>query len=421
MKRVLVISQNGLLMKDKIVIIGLGYVGLPLAVSLSKYYSIIGIDQSNDRVQSLNKFEDLNKEINSSTLKKSKIKFFTNKQIKTLSADVFLITVPTPVNNANKPNLKNLIEACRFVAKFIRKKNLIIIESTIAPETTEKICLEIISKISKIPKSSINISFSPERINPGDKVMKIRNIAKVVSGNNLYSKKKVKKIYGKIIKKVVLANSIKSAELAKLVENTQRDINISFMNEIYKICDVYNLDYKHVLNLCSTKWNFVNFKPGLVGGHCVPVDPYYLVEDLKKKKYSSNLISLARENNENFVKYVLKKLINKIKPLKNKKILFCGINFKNNVYDKRNSKYYSIYLNLKKKYNCNLFLDTDSYHKNMDKHISNHNIFIIGSSNLNIKRLQKKILTEKKSKKVIISILSKRINSKNKNIKIINI
>ena len=112
--------------------------------------------------------------------------------------------------------------------------------------------------------------------------MKIRNIAKVVSGNNLYSKK-VKKIYGKIIKKVVLANSIKSAELAKLVENTQRDINISFMNEIYKICDVYNLDYKHVLNLCSTKWNFVNFKPGLVGGHCVPVDPYYLVEDLKKK------------------------------------------------------------------------------------------------------------------------------------------
>ena len=137
MKRVLVISQNGLLMKDKIVIIGLGYVGLPLAVSLSKYYSIIGIDQSNDRVQSLNKFEDLNKEINSSTLKKSKIKFFTNKQIKTLSADVFLITVPTPVNNANKPNLKNLIEACRFVAKFIRK-NLIIIESTIAPETTEK-------------------------------------------------------------------------------------------------------------------------------------------------------------------------------------------------------------------------------------------------------------------------------------------
>jgi UDP-N-acetyl-D-galactosamine dehydrogenase len=193
------------------------------------------------------------------------------------------------------------------------------------------------------------------------------------------------------------------------------------MNEIYKICDVYNLDYKHVLNLCSTKWNFVNFKPGLVGGHCVPVDPYYLVEDLKKKKYSSNLISLARENNENFVKYVLKKLINKIKPLKNKKILFCGINFKNNVYDKRNSKYYSIYLNLKKKYNCNLFLDSDSYRKNMDKHISNHNIFIIGSSNLNIKRLQKKILTEKKSKKVIISILSKRINSKNKNIKIINI
>ena len=188
MKRVLVISQNGLLMKDKIVIIGLGYVGLPLAVSLSKYYSIIGIDQSNDRVQSLNKFEDLNKEINSSTLKKSKIKFFTNKQIKTLSADVFLITVPTPVNNANKPNLKNLIEACRFVAKFIRKKNLIIIESTIAPETTEKICLEIISKISKIPKSSINISFSPERINPGDKVMKIRNIAKVVSGNNLMEK-----------------------------------------------------------------------------------------------------------------------------------------------------------------------------------------------------------------------------------------
>ena len=161
---------------------------------------------------------------------------------------------------------------------------MIIIESTIAPETTEKICLEIISKISKIPKSSINISFSPERINPGDKVMKIRNIAKVVSGVTTCLLKKVKKIYAKIIDKIVLANSIKSAELAKLVENAQRDINISFMNEIYKICDVYNLDYKHILNLCSTKWNFINFKPGLVGGHCVPVDPYYL-RDLKKKVF----------------------------------------------------------------------------------------------------------------------------------------
>lgn len=421
MKTVLVISQNGFLMKDKIAIIGLGYVGLPLAVSLSKYYSIIGIDQSNDRVQSLNKFNDSNKEIKSIVLKKSKIKFFTNKQIKTLSADVFLITVPTPVNNVNKPDLKNLINACKFVAKFIKKKNLVIIESTIAPETTEKICLDIISKISKIPKSKINISFSPERINPGDKVMNISNIAKVVSGNNLITKTKVKKIYAKIIKKIILANSIKSAELAKLVENAQRDINISFMNEIYKICDVYNLDYKHVLNLCSTKWNFINFKPGLVGGHCVPVDPYYLIEDLKKKKYSPNLISLARKNNENFVNYILKKLINKIKPIKNKKILFCGINFKNNVNDKRNSKYYSIYLNLKRKYNCNLFLDTDYSLKNINKHLLNHNIFIIGSSNLNVERLQKKILSEKKSRKIIISIFGKKINCKNKKIKIIYI
>ena len=405
-------------MKDRIAIIGLGYVGLPLAVSLSKYYSIIGIDQSNARVQSLTKFKDLNKEINSSALKKAKIKFYTNKQIKSLRADVFVITVPTPVNNANRPNLKNLIDACKFVAKFIRKKNLVVIESTIAPETTEKICLEIISKISKIPKSSINISFSPERINPGDKIMKIRNITKIVSGNNLFSKKKVIKIYRKIIKKVILANSIKSAELAKLVENAQRDINISFMNEIYKICDVYKLDYTHVLSLCRTKWNFVDFKPGLVGGHCVPVDPYYLIEDLKKKKYSSNLIHLARENNEDFVKYILKKLNRKIKPFKNKKILFCGINFKNNVNDKRNSKYFLIYKFLKKKYKCDLFFDFESINL---KKLNTYNIFVFGSNNYEIQKLRKNIFSLNKKKKIIVNVLGSQNYIRKKNIQIINI
>ena len=411
----------GFLMKNKIAIIGLGYVGLPLAISLSKHFMVTGIDHSKNRIDDLENNFDINKEVNSYQIKKSKIKFVYSSKIKKFSADIFIVTVPTPVNHLNKPNIKNLISACKFIGKYIKKKNLVIIESTVAPETTEKICLGIISKISGISKDKINICFSPERINPGDRYMKIKDITKIVSGNKIPSKKRALRIYKKINKKVVTAENIKSAELAKIIENAQRDINISFMNEIYKICDVYKLDYRHVLELCSTKWNFINFKPGLVGGHCVPVDPYYLIEDLKKKNYSSKLLKISRNNNEQFVKYITKKLYYMIKKFKKRKILYCGVNFKHNVSDKRNSKYNSIYLNLKKKYKCDLFLENKNTPKNINKYLIDYNIFIIGTRNSNIEKLQKKILSVKKSEIIIINILGKKINSQNKNIKIINI
>ena len=170
-----------------------------------------------------------------------------------------------------------------LVSKFFKKKNLLIIESTVSPGTTENICKKIISNYSKIKNNDIQICFSPERINPGDKKNTLNKINKVISGNSKAAIKKAYTIYKKIKKKVFIADNIKSAEISKIFENAQRDVNISLMNELLKICELYNIDYNEVLRICSTKWNFSYFKPGLVGGHCVPVDPYYLLEDLKKK------------------------------------------------------------------------------------------------------------------------------------------
>ena len=183
--------------------------------------------------------------------------------------------------------------------------------------------------------------FSPERINPGDKKNTLRNLTKIISGNSLKSIKIAQRIYKKITKKVVIANSIQSAELAKIIENSQRDLNIAFMNEIYKICDLYELDYKHVLSLCRTKWNFIDFVPGLVGGHCASRSLLFNRKS-KKKGFESKVISTSRKVNENFVKYISQKIIQIIKPIKNKNILFHGVNFKDNVLDKK----FKIFLSL---------------------------------------------------------------------------
>lgn len=400
-------------MKDKIAVIGLGYVGLPLAISLSKFYKVEGFDISQQRINQLKNKLDINKEIDYLELKNSNISYHHIKEILKKNFDVFIVTAPTPVNNKNKPDLSNVINAVKYVAKVYKKKNLVILESTVAPGTTEDICLKIISKTSNIKEKYIQIGFSPERINPGDKNNILKNISKVISGNSYIAIKKSNAIYRKICKKVFIANSIKSAELAKIVENTQRDINISFMNEIMKICEIYNLDYKHVIDICRTKWNFLDFYPGVVGGHCVSVDPYYLIEDLRKKKFKTNIISNARNYNEKFIVYIAEKIIQIINKQKIKKILFYGVSFKDNVLDLRNSKYLQIMDIISKKYKITTYLEKNQKLPKKFDHtysldINKYNIFVIGSKNNQTKKIITKIINKRSNpKKIVISLFDK--------------
>ena len=398
--------MNGLKMKNKICIIGLGYVGLPLATSLANYHQVIGVDISKKRVEDLKRGYDQNKEISKKKILNKNLKFYENKDLKDNKFDIFIITVPTPVNQIKKPNLSSLIDACKLISKFFKKRNLLIVESTVSPGTTENICKKIISNYSKIKNKDIQICFSPERINPGDKKNTLNKINKVISGNSRVAIKKAYTIYKKIVKKVYIADNIKSAEISKIFENAQRDVNISLMNELLKICELYNIDYNEVLRICSTKWNFSYFKPGLVGGHCVPVDPYYLLEDLKKKKFKSHIIKNSRDYNEKFVKFIAEKITAFTRKIKNKKILFCGISFKNNVLDTRNSKYFELYNILKKKNNITL------YEKNINN-LQSYNIYIFGSYNLKTNNLINKI-KKMKNKKIVISLFND-LNLKNIN------
>lgn len=408
-------------MKGNIAVIGLGYVGLPLALNLSKYFKVIGFDKSEKRLEQLRQKIDCNQEISKKEFISKNILFHGLNDKINKKIDRFIVTVPTPVNKKNKPDIKNLISACKFISKKINKKNLVIIESTIAPETTEKVCLDVISKNSKIEKKDINICFSPERINPGDKSSQLRNLTKIVSGNSKHAIKESINIYKKITKNVVVASNIKSAELAKIIENAQRDLNISFMNEVYEICDLYNLDYRHILNLCRTKWNFVDFKPGLVGGHCVPVDPYYLIEGLKNKGFKSEILHTSRKINEKFVNYVFQKILIKLKKLNIKKIFYFGINFKDNVLDKRNSKYNEIFTRLKKKYPNKIILG-DKINLNIKSFdVNKYDVFILGSKHDETNKLINLIYKKARTKKTIINIFGQ-INRKiSKKVFILNI
>jgi len=407
-------------MKNNILIIGLGYVGLPLAISLAKYHNIFGFDKSIKRITELKKGLDYNNEVSKNEIIKNNIEFFSNEKELNDRIDVFIITVPTPVNVRKTPDIKNLISACEFISKKVKKNDLIIIESTIAPGTTENICLDLISEKSKIKKKYLNICFSPERINPGDKVNKLNNLEKIISGNSNKAIRLAKKIYEKVTKKVVLADSIKAAELAKIIENAQRDLNISFMNELYKICDLYELNYKHVLDLCKTKWNFVDFKPGLVGGHCVPVDPYYLIEGIKKRGLKSQVLSKSRKVNEEFVDYISMKILNVIKPLKDKNIFFYGVNFKDNVLDRRNSKFYTLYKNIEKIYKKKIILG-DDIKEEKKINFKKYNILIIGSKNSKTYKMINKFKKSSGSKKTIINIFSHIDLSSDNKLSIINI
>ena len=324
--------------KIDIMIIGLGYVGLPLALELSKYFKVTGFDTNTQRVKELNKSIDTTKEITKkSYFKNSNIKF-TNKYLECKSSNIFIITVPTPVNKKNEPDLESLKNASKVVSKIINKGDIVIIESTVYPGVTEDIIGPLIeNKSGLIRKKDFNLAYSPERINPGDTKYKISNIKKVVAADDKKTLNIVSDIYKKIIKAgVYKASSIKVAETSKAIENAQRDINIAFVNEVVMICKALNINSNKVLEAANTKWNFLSFKPGLVGGHCIGVDPFYLAKAAKQAGHNPEIILAGRKINDFMPDFIFKNAIKKIKKKSN--VLILGLTFKENVKDIRNSK-----------------------------------------------------------------------------------
>lgn len=336
----------------KISVIGLGYVGLPLALLLSKKNLVIGYDNNLKKIKLLKKKIDITKEIKKKVFNQAKNIIFSSNETDLQNSDFFIIAVPTPINKYKKPDLSLLINATKLVAKYIQNKSIVILESTVYPGTTEEICVPILKKISSLEYIDSNkknlktngfyCGYCPERVNPGDKIHTIDKITKVISGSNKLAIRKIKNLYSSICKEVYISNSIKTAEAAKIIENTQRDLNIALVNELSKIFNLLNIDTGEVINTASTKWNFAKFYPGLVGGHCIGVDPYYLTYKAKKIGFKPNVILAGRKINDGMVNYVIQNIIKKYKEkkikLQNSRALFIGCSFKKNVTDIRNSK-----------------------------------------------------------------------------------
>ena len=325
-------------MKKKIAIVWCGYIGLPLATELHKFYNIKAFDNDIQKIKILKENIDLSREISKYKLKQcNKRNIFTYDEEDIKNSDFYIIAVPTPVKNLNVPDLKNLKKATNIVAKSIKKKSIIIYESTVYPGCIESICVPIIEKITRLKiNKDFFIGYSPERINPGDKKHNLKNSVKIVSASNKDSLIKIKNMYSKVVKKLYVAETIKIAEAAKIIENTQRDLNIALMNELKIIFDKMSLSSKKIFEAASTKWNFINFKPGLVGGHCIGVDPYYLTYKSKKIGIMPKIILSGRKTNEDMVKYIFSKIKSLKKKIKN--VLFLGCTYKDNVTDIRNSK-----------------------------------------------------------------------------------
>ena len=351
-------------MKNKIAIIGLGYVGLPLAVEFAKKYEVVGFDVNSKRVEELRKGIDKTLEITDENLKNvlventkasanKKIGLLPSCDIKDISlATIYIVTVPTPIDKHKKPDLSYLISASKMIARVLKKDDIVIYESTVYPGCTEEDCVPILEQYSNLKfNKDFFCGYSPERINPGDKINTISTIKKVTSGSTPEIGEKINNLYKSIIKAGThLAPSIKVAEASKAIENAQRDVNISFVNELALIFDRMNIDTHDVLAAASTKWNFLPFKPGLVGGHCISVDPYYLAHKAESLGYHPAVILSGRKVNDEMGIFVatkvIKLMISKGIPINNSNILILGITFKENCPDIRNTKVIDIYKEL---------------------------------------------------------------------------
>ena len=345
----------------KLAIIGLGYVGLPLALEFAKKKSIIGFDINERRVGDLRSGVDKNLEFSKDELLSSKKLNFTNIVEDIKSANCFIITVPTPIDKFKKPDLKLLLNASKMVGQIIKNGNLIIYESTVYPGCVEEECVPILEKFSGLKfNQDFFCGYSPERVNPGDKKHTISNIKKITSGSTPKIADLVDDLYNEIITAGThKAPSIKVAEAAKIIENTQRDLNIALINELSIIFKKLNIDTQAVLEAAGSKWNFLNFKPGLVGGHCIGVDPYYLTYKAESIGYKPSIILAGREINDNMGNHVVTVLIKEMKKkniqIEGSKVFIMGLTFKENCADIRNSGVKIVIEGLKKK-SCNLDL-----------------------------------------------------------------
>lgn len=334
-------------------VIGLGYVGLPLAVEFGKKYKTIGYDINNKRVAALKDGVDVTLEISKEELLSSGLLTIADDDQALIDVNFYIVTVPTPVDKFNNPDLTIIKNATELTAKFLKKGDIVVYESTVYPGVTEEFCVPILERISGlIFNTDFYCGYSPERINPGDKVHSLTKIKKITSGSIPEMAKKIDNLYASIITAgTYMASSIKVAEAAKVIENAQRDINIAFVNELAKIFNLLNIDTKDVLDAAATKWNFLPFKPGLVGGHCIGVDPFYLAQKAKEVGYHTEIILAGRRLNDGMANYIagefIKLLIKNDSKIKGSKVLVLGVTFKENCPDIRNSKVFEIITMLK--------------------------------------------------------------------------
>tara|TARA_B100000686_G_C16792282_1_gene979590 strand:+ start:1184 stop:2479 length:1296 start_codon:yes stop_codon:yes gene_type:complete len=347
---------------SKIAIVGLGYVGLPLAVEFGKHRSVIGFDIDKDRIDQLISGVDRTLEVTVEQLQSSELLEFTDQIASLDECEIFIVTVPTPVDKLNKPDFRPLVNASKMVGEQIKKGNLVIYESTVYPGCTEEVCVPILEESSGLKyNQDFFCGYSPERVNPGDKINSLTKIKKITSGSNPEIANLVDKLYSEIIiAGTFLASSIRVAEAAKVIENSQRDLNIAFVNELSLIFNKAGIDTKEVLDAAGSKWNFLPFKPGIVGGHCIGVDPYYLTYKAEELGYHPEIILAGRRINDHMPIYAAEMLVknmiaNNIDVSKST-VGILGITFKENCPDIRNTKVIDI-INELKKLNINILVE----------------------------------------------------------------
>ena len=360
----------------KIGVIGLGYVGLPLAVSFSEVSTVVGFDISKSRVNELNTGFDSTLMLSKNKLKNKNITYTTNDE-ELSTCNIYIVTVPTPIDEHKNPDLSYILSATELIKKYLKEGDIFVLESTVYPGATEEICVPILEKNGLRYNVDFFCGYSPERINPGDASKKIGDIKKIVSGSNQDTLNTLKTLYESIIHAGVhCASSIKVAEAAKVIENTQRDINIALVNELSRIFNILEINTHEVIDAASTKWNFSDYRPGLVGGHCIGVDPYYLTYKAQEVGYHPEMILAGRRINDGMHEFVIEKIqkeiIKRKLSLKNLEILVLGISFKENCNDTRNSRSVDLVKSLQK-------LNINIYHS--EPYIDNLNIN--GSSNIN--------------------------------------
>lgn len=344
------VYENIVNRNDKIAVIGLGYVGLPLAIAFGKRADVIGFDISAKKINQYKQGIDITNEVGHEALQETSV-FFTNEELELRNAKFFIVAVPTPISAEKVPDLSPIVGASTIIGRNLTKGSTVVYESTVYPGVTEDICIPILEKESNLKCGvDFKIGYSPERINPGDKIHTIETITKIVSGIDEESLDEIAKIYELVVKGgVYKAESIKVAEAAKVVENSQRDINIAFMNELAMVFNKMGIDTNEVIKAMSTKWNALNFRPGLVGGHCIGVDPYYFIYKAEQLGYHSQIILSGRKVNDDMGYFVaqntIKQMVLADKKIKDSKVAVFGITFKENCPDVRNSKVVDIVRN----------------------------------------------------------------------------